>query len=115
MGELDSRAVPTPRVHLLVCTNDRGEGAAKPSCARRCGVELYYRLKDRIKELGLRDEVLVTRTGCLKHCSRGTTVAVWPGNLWHGAVEVADADELLEAARRGEHLERRRMPPGPWE
>jgi (2Fe-2S) ferredoxin len=107
--------VPEPSIQILVCVNDRGEGGARASCARRGSEQLYYRLKDLITELGLRDEVLVTRTGCLKHCSRGTTVAVWPGNHWHGGVEVEDADELLDAARRGELLERRRMPPGPWE
>ncbi len=107
--------MPIPRAQLLVCVNDRGEGAPKQSCGRCGGLDLYYRLKDRVKERGLRDELLVTRTGCLKHCSRGPTVVVWPGNLWHGAVEVADADELLDAALRGEPLARRPMPPGPWE
>jgi (2Fe-2S) ferredoxin len=107
--------MPVPAIQILVCVNDRGPGAAKPSCGQRCGLDLYHRLKDRVKELGLRDEVLVTRTGCLKHCSRGTTVVLWPGNHWHGGVEVADADELLEQARRGLPLRRRRMPPGPWE
>jgi (2Fe-2S) ferredoxin len=107
--------VPTPRVQILVCVNDRGEGSTRASCGRRGGLELYYRLKQRTKDLGLRDEVLATRTGCLRHCSRGPTVAVWPGNLWHGHVTEADVDELIEAARRGETLERRRMPDGPWE
>ena len=107
--------MPEPKVHVLVCVNDRGEGATRPCCGRRGGEEVYYRLKDRVRELELRDEVLVTRTGCLRHCSRGPTVVVWPGNLWHGGVETGDADDLLAAARRGELLERRRMPPGPWE
>ena len=56
-----------------------------------------------------------TRTGCLKHCSRGATVAVWPANHWYGRVEVEDAAELLDAELAGGELERRRMPPGPWE
>jgi (2Fe-2S) ferredoxin len=107
--------VPEPLVQILVCVNDRGEGGARPCCFRRGSEELYYRLKDRIKELGLRDEVLVTRTGCLRHCSRGPTVVVWPGNFWHGGVGLEDVEDLIAAARRGERLERRRMPPGPWE
>jgi (2Fe-2S) ferredoxin len=107
--------VPEPSIQILVCVNDRGEGGARASCARRGSEQLYYRLKDLIKELGLRDEVLVTRTGCMRHCSRGPTVAVWPDNVWYGGVQVADADELLAAARRGEILGRLRMPPGPWE
>ena len=107
--------MPQPLVHILVCVNDRGEGSTKPSCGQRGSLDLYYRVKERTKELGLRDEVLATRTGCLRHCSRGPTVAVWPGNLWHGGVAREDVDDLIASARRGETLERRRMPPGPWE
>jgi (2Fe-2S) ferredoxin len=72
-------------------------------------------LKDHVRELGLRDEVLVTRTGCLRHCSRGVTVCVWPGNHWHAFVEPGDAAVLIEAALRGEPLDARPMPDGPWE
>jgi len=107
--------VPAPALQILICTNDRGADSPRPSCARRCGVELHRRLKDLVRERGLKASVLVTRTGCLHHCSRGTTVAVWPGNAWHGGVEVADAEELLDAALAGRPLDRRRMPAGPWE
>jgi len=107
--------VPEPVLHLLVCTNDRGPESDRPSCGRRGGLEVYRRLKDLIREHGLKQDVLVTRTGCLHHCSRGVTVAVWPYNLWHGHVGVADCEELLDRSRQGEQLERRRMPPGPWE
>jgi (2Fe-2S) ferredoxin len=107
--------VPRPRLHLLVCTNERPADAPRPCCAGRGGLEVYRALKDRVRELGLRDDVLVTRTGCLRHCSRGVTVCVWPGNHWHGAVEPGDAAELLAAALRGEPLTTRPMPDGPWE
>lgn len=107
--------MPRPRVHLLVCTNERPADAPRPSCAARGGLEVYHALKDRVRELGLRDEVLVTRTGCLRHCSRGVTVCAWPGNHWHGFVEPGDADALIEAVRRGEPLAARPMPDGPWE
>ena len=73
-------------------------------------------LKDLVKERGLRDEVLVTRTGCLKHCSRGTTVTVWPENVWYGNVAPGDVAELLDAALEGSGpVGRLLMPPGPWE
>ena len=65
----------------------------------------------------LRDRVLVTRTGCLKHCSRGITVAVCPYNLWYGGVTPADVDEILATtvAGEGKEVERLRMPDVPWE
>jgi len=107
--------VPLPELQILVCVNDRGAEAPRPSCAQHSGLELYHRLKDLVRERGLRDRVLVTRTGCLRHCSRGATVAAWPGNRWHGSVEPDDAAELLDALLAGGALARRPMPDGPWE
>jgi len=107
--------VPIPELQILVCLNDRGPDAARPSCTQRGSLAVYQRLKDRVRELGLRDRVLVTRTGCQRRCSCGITVVAWPGNRWHGAVEPEDVDELLAALLAGESLERRRMPDGPWE
>ncbi|MEO8275860.1 MAG: (2Fe-2S) ferredoxin domain-containing protein [Thermoanaerobaculia bacterium] len=96
--------------------NDRGPEALKPSCAHRGGMDVYQAFKDRVKARALRDAVLVTRTGCLKHCSHGVTVLVWPGNIWYAGVKVEDVDEILErTALAGESIERLAMPPGPWE
>lgn len=108
--------MPKPAIQILVCVNDRGGDASKPCCAARDGLTVYHRMKDLVKERGLRDEVLVTRTGCLKHCSRGTTVAVWPENHWYGFVTAEDGAEILDSALTGEGpVERLLMPPGPWE
>lgn len=108
--------MPRPAIQILVCVNDRGAESSRPCCAARDGLEVYRRLKDLVRERKLRDTVLVTRTGCLKHCSRGTTVAVWPDNRWHAFVTPADAEEILDSAVEGTPApERLRMPEGPWE
>ncbi|MEO8198367.1 MAG: (2Fe-2S) ferredoxin domain-containing protein [Thermoanaerobaculia bacterium] len=108
--------MPKPQAQVLVCVNDRGSDTAKPCCAARDGLAIYRAFKDEVKTRGLRDEVLVTRTGCLKHCSRGVTVVVWPGNVWYGGVAVGDVGEILEqTALAGEMIPRLAMPPGPWE
>jgi (2Fe-2S) ferredoxin len=108
--------VPRPEIQILVCANERPADAAKPSCAPRGGLEVYRRFKDRVRALGVRDRVMVTRTGCLKHCSRGITVAIWPGNVWLGGVGLEDVDEILEAALAGEPGPGRlAMPDIPWE
>ena len=106
-----------PKLQILVCTNEREPGGKKPCCAARGSLEVYHRFKDRVKELGIRDDVMVTRTGCLKHCSQGTTVAVQPLNFWYRRVNTAaDVEEILETTvRRGEEVERLRMPDIPWE
>src|SRR5258708_21998055 len=103
--------MPKPRVQILVCCNERDASAAKPSCLPRGAGAVYHRFKDRVKERGLRDGVMVTRTGCLKHCSRGVTVAIWPQNAWLAGVREADVDAVLDAALTGGELpERLRMP-----
>ena len=113
--------MPHPRVQILVCTNERPEGSEKPSCGRRGGQDLYRRLKDRVRELGLRDEVIVTRTGCLKHCSLGITVGVWPQNRWYGGVEQEHLDDLVRSAAAGDAAAAERIAPlaipfdAPWE
>ena len=106
-----------PQIQILVCTNEREPEARKPSCAPRGAIDVYHRFKDWVKELGIRDQVMVVRTGCLKHCSQGITVAVWPYNLWYRRVTVEDVEEILETSVLGEGREvlRLRMPDIPWE
>ena len=108
--------MPKPKSQVLVCVNERGPESAKPCCAARDGLAVYQAFKDRVREQSLKNEVLITRTGCLKHCSRGVTVVVWPGNFWFGGVTTGDVGEILErTALRGEPIDRLAMPPGPWE
>jgi (2Fe-2S) ferredoxin len=105
-----------PQIQILVCTNEREKGS-KPSCAPRGALGVYHRFKDRVKELGLRDRVMVVRTGCLKHCSQGVTVTVWPYNLWYRGVTTADVEEILTAGvlENGREVARLAMPDIPWE
>lgn len=109
--------MPHPQIQILICLNERPPGSAKPSCAPRGSLAVYHRFKDRVKELGIRDRVMVTRTGCLKHCSQGITVAVWPFNLWYRGVTVDDVEEILQRTvlEDGREVERLRMPDIPWE
>ncbi len=109
--------MPKPEVQILVCTNERPPEAGKPSCAPRGSLEVYRRFKDRVRELGVRDRVMVVRTGCLKHCSQGITVAVWPYNLWYRQVTLDDVEEILQRTvlGGGEEVERLRMPDIAWE
>ena len=106
-----------PQVQILICLNERPPDSPKPSCGNQGALEVYHRFKDRVKELGIRDQVMVVRTGCLKHCSQGITVAVWPYNLWYRKVTPDDVEEILRTSVLGEgqEVERLRMPDIPWE
>ncbi len=108
--------MPKPRIQILVCVNERPSGARKPSCGPRGGLEVYRRFKDCVRERSIRDHVMVVRTGCLKHCSQGITVNLWPLNLWYRKVTLGDVDEILNrSVVAGEEIERLGMPDIPWE
>ncbi len=64
---------------VLVCGHERPEGSDKPSCGAARGAELRDWLKERIREAGLKGEILSARTTCLGICSAlGHTVDLVP-------------------------------------
>jgi (2Fe-2S) ferredoxin len=108
--------VPKPERHVLVCTNVRPADNPKGSCGPKGAQELYDALKDSVRERGLKNRVIVSRTSCLKHCSRGITVAVQPDNVWYAGVTAADLPEICESHLvAGRPVERLLMPDIPWE
>lgn len=74
-------------------------------------------VKDLLRDMGLRDQVLVSRTGCLKHCTLGVAAAVYPDNVWYQGVAEGDLKEICEShLAQGEPVTRLLMPEdAPWE
>jgi (2Fe-2S) ferredoxin len=108
--------MPKPQRHVLVCLNTRPEGNARGSCGQKGAEEVFVRLKTLLAEQGLAAQVMVSRTGCLKHCSRGVTLAVYPDNVWYAGVQASDLDELVAShLQAGRVIERLLMPDIPWE
>jgi len=108
--------MPKPERHVLVCLNARPPGNPKGSCAEKGAEAVFDRLKARVKEGGLGDRVIVNRTSCLKHCSRGVTVAVYPENVWYAGVTEADTERLFtEHLQGGRPVDGLDMPDIPWE
>jgi len=108
--------MPKPRRHVLVCLNSRPPEHPQGCCAEKGSEELFFRIKAMIKERGLDDRVIVSRTGCLKHCSQGITLAVYPDNVWYAAVKPEDLGEILEShLQGGMPVDRLLMPDIPWE
>ncbi|HEY9856090.1 MAG TPA: (2Fe-2S) ferredoxin domain-containing protein [Stenomitos sp.] len=99
-----------PEIHILVCTNERPPGNPKGSCAEKGSVALFDALKREVEHRGLRGQVLVNRTNCMKPCEFGPTVVVHPLETWYGGAKAEDAGEILDAALRGEAVERLCLP-----
>ena len=105
-----------PERHVLVCLNTRPPGNPKGSCGEKGSEEVFDTLKRMVKERGLAARVIVSRTSCLKHCSRGITIAVYPDNVWYSGVRTSDLDEILASHLvEGRPVERLFMPDIPWE
>jgi (2Fe-2S) ferredoxin len=108
--------MPKPERHVLVCLNTRPPGNPKGSCGEKGSEEVFDTLKRMVKERGLAARIIVSRTSCLKHCSRGITLAVYPDNVWYGGVRLSDLDEILAGHLiGGRTVERLLMPDIPWE
>jgi (2Fe-2S) ferredoxin len=106
--------MPKPEHQVLVCTNTAPE--TPRARAERRARTLADGLKALVKERGLGARVMVNKTSCLKHCSRGITVAVQPGNVWYAQVAPGDLDEICARHLEDGHpLERLFMPDIPWE
>src|SRR4029450_5522327 len=108
--------MPKPERHVLVCLNARPPGNPKGSCGEKGSEEVFDRLKSMVKERGLGERVIVNRTNCLKHCSRGITVAVYPENVWYSGVTPADVEAIgRHHLEEGHPVTRLLMPDIPWE
>jgi (2Fe-2S) ferredoxin len=108
--------MPKPERHVLVCLNERPPDNPKGSCMQKGAQAVYDALRDAVKARGLGKRVIVNRTSCLKHCSRGVTIAVQPDNAWYAGVSVPDVDEICAAhLEGGTPVARLAMPDIPWE
>ena len=108
--------MPKPERQVLVCTNSRPPGHPKGSCGEQDAQALFESLRDALHERGLAERMMVNRTGCLKHCSRGPVVVVQPDNVWYAGVAAGDVAAICDAhLRDGRPVERLLMPDVPWE
>lgn len=108
--------MPRPERQVLVCVNTRPPGNPKGSCGEKDSASLFDALRDLVRERGLAERVMVNRTYCLKHCSRGPALAVQPDNVWYAGVSSADLGEICSShLENGRPVERLLMPDIPWE
>jgi len=93
--------MPHRERYLFVCTNRRDADNPKGSCAAKGSEELLARMKARLVEKGAHKRLRVCGVGCLDLCEIGAAVLVEPDHVAYGAVTLADADEIVDAAVEG--------------
>ena len=94
------------RLHAFICQGKR--------CAAKGSEGLYEEMKDRIKDLGLKGEVKLTKSGCQSVCKETETegkfspvMVIYPEGTWYRNVASSDIDEIIEKHfKRGEIIER---------
>jgi (2Fe-2S) ferredoxin len=79
--------------HVFVCTS----GATCPVEGNSQSV--HARLKELVKNAGLKTTIRVNNSGCMDQCGNGPMIVVYPENVWYCHVRVEDADAIFE-----EHL-----------
>ncbi|GAB4188158.1 MAG: NAD(P)H-dependent oxidoreductase subunit E [Wenzhouxiangellaceae bacterium] len=100
------------RHHWFFCTNQRAEGAERPSCAQCNSPALRDYAKKQVKALGLAGEggVRVNIAGCLDRCEEGPVCVVYPEGVWYTYVDEQDLDEIIEShLQNGEPVDRLRI------
>ena len=87
-----------PRLHLLICTNDRRNKPedTRPSCCPRVTDADVKDLKQWLVGKGLGSEIYVTRTGCLGFCHEsGSTACIYPDGKFVRFQNIEELKELL--------------------
>jgi len=79
---------------IFVCTNDRkGE---KPSCGDHQGDIIFQQLRQIAKDRGLHPKIRVAQAKCLGQCAQGTTIMIYPDNIWYSSVRLEDVSTIAE-------------------
>ena len=93
-GRMRKDSVPYVKT-VFVCTNSRADG--RQACANpgRGGDLLCKRLKEEVKNAGLKGQVRVARSGCLDLCAQGPNLFIYPDGEWLSGLTEADLPGIL--------------------
>ena len=93
--------------YLFVCANRRPDGEARGSCAARGSLEIHAKLKELLRERQLANtEGRACSSSCLDACLEGPCIAVEPDHFFYTRVQLSDVDEIVDALRSGQRVER---------
>jgi (2Fe-2S) ferredoxin len=100
--------------HVFICTNRRDPSNPKGSCAEKGSEAIRERFKKELFERGLKGKVRANAAGCLDQCEHGSSIVVYPEQVWYGKVTPEDVPEIIERHLvGGQVVERLLMPDQP--
>lgn len=67
----------------------------KSDCWKRGGKQVYQTLEANLAEQGLREQVKIKKTGCLKQCKKGPNLVILPDKARYSRVKPQDVPELI--------------------
>ena len=99
--------MPPRERYLFVCTNRRPDGHPKGSCANKGSEEIVAKLKDALARRGIAKNIArACASSCLDLCESGVSILQEPEHVAYGGVTVEDVDAIVDAASRGDVVDR---------
>jgi (2Fe-2S) ferredoxin len=92
--------IAMPEMHFFICNSYRASGEAKGVCNAKGAGDLLAYLETEILDRGL--DAQVTGCGCLKLCTKGPVMVLYPAGKWFGEVDEEKMDAILDAIEDGE-------------
>ena len=89
-----------PQYHILVCNSFRLTGGPQGVCNKKGATDLLQHLEEEIINRGL--DAQVSSTGCLKVCTHGPAMVIYPAGWWYGEMTEETLDVVLDALEAGE-------------
>ena len=87
--------IAKPEKHFFICNSYRVAGEAKGACNAREAGDLLAYLESEILDRGM--DAQVSGCGCLKVCTEGPVMVVYPEAKWFGQVDEEKLDSILDA------------------
>lgn len=83
--------------HIFVCENKRPADDPRGCCSAKGSIEIKAKMKERVKQLGLKPIVRVNSSGCLDACEFGPSIVVYPEEIWYSHVTIDDVEEIIQS------------------
>jgi len=85
----------SPEFHFFICNSYRVSGEPQGVCNKKGAGDLLQYLESEILDRGM--DGAVSSTGCLKVCTKGPVMVLYPHGKWFGEVSEERIDEILDA------------------